>query len=705
MSPSQMVGSYACSGCGREVARDTVRCPACNALLSGVRCKSCNYVGPVDEFDDNNDRCPRCFPPPPRRPGVIYPSDIRNFERRGDVDSLIAALDVSFSSDDYPLSMAERLGLETPRNRLDFRDVEVQAAAAKALLRLGGREAAKALLVVKRLPASSLRDLAITAFIEDLESTNADVRRKAVRILGEFVGKRAVGPLISVLEDKSSKVREDAIVALGELGARSALTGIAGRLMDSSPQVRLAAARTLGKLGGPLAVTALADARAGADEGLRDAIIEALGKIGSPALTALTQVLEDDSPSVRLAVVEALAHLGRPAAKALTLALKDDDPKVRSRATQALVKSGSATTDTLKQVLEDGNSEQRLAAAVALGKSGSRAGVATLVEALKDGRPEKRYKAAIALGGLGDHAAVGTLCDALAEADAKTRQTAAEMLGRLGDPASAEALGRALECPDTHGAEIRDERDRIWADQDVRAEVTAALAKVGGPAALAAATRVLDNTFATSARKQRRYLARRGAISVLEGLGAGAEGPLLRAMQDSDPELCIAAAKALGGLGNPSAVPYLIKAFKKSKRREDQIAAAEALADLGAQSARPHLLKATKKEYYDEYLWRALLKLGSPEALTRYTDHLTNLEFFPDHRASIASSLGEVGPVALEVLSLGLNDDEPQVRRAAVEALGHLGSAARGPLESALSDPNPKVRESAAKALRELGSS
>jgi len=49
---------YTCSGCHAVVARDASVCPHCHALLSGIRCTSCGFVGPESSFA--HDLCPRC---------------------------------------------------------------------------------------------------------------------------------------------------------------------------------------------------------------------------------------------------------------------------------------------------------------------------------------------------------------------------------------------------------------------------------------------------------------------------------------------------------------------------------------------------------------------------------------------------------------------------------------------------------------------
>ena len=51
---------YRCSNCGTTMSQPLDRCPSCRALLSGVRCEACRYVGGKSEFINNNHRCPKC---------------------------------------------------------------------------------------------------------------------------------------------------------------------------------------------------------------------------------------------------------------------------------------------------------------------------------------------------------------------------------------------------------------------------------------------------------------------------------------------------------------------------------------------------------------------------------------------------------------------------------------------------------------------
>ena len=50
--------SYACGGCNWPVSKDATYCPHCNALLRGMHCTKCGFVGHPDQFV--NSLCPKC---------------------------------------------------------------------------------------------------------------------------------------------------------------------------------------------------------------------------------------------------------------------------------------------------------------------------------------------------------------------------------------------------------------------------------------------------------------------------------------------------------------------------------------------------------------------------------------------------------------------------------------------------------------------
>ena len=49
---------YTCKRCGHVVKKDAISCPNCHAIIRGIECNNCGFIGSVDEF--RADRCPRC---------------------------------------------------------------------------------------------------------------------------------------------------------------------------------------------------------------------------------------------------------------------------------------------------------------------------------------------------------------------------------------------------------------------------------------------------------------------------------------------------------------------------------------------------------------------------------------------------------------------------------------------------------------------
>jgi hypothetical protein len=48
---------YFCDGCGKEVPRNSKRCPSCGKAFAAVQCPRCGYQGEAGDFDAG---CPDC---------------------------------------------------------------------------------------------------------------------------------------------------------------------------------------------------------------------------------------------------------------------------------------------------------------------------------------------------------------------------------------------------------------------------------------------------------------------------------------------------------------------------------------------------------------------------------------------------------------------------------------------------------------------
>lgn len=162
---------------------------------------------------------------------------------------------------------------------------------------------------------ASMGRVAFLPLANQLDSTNATVRRNAAWAIGELTnmppGERdgAVPKLISLLTDPDAWVRMASARALGELRHRSAVPALVANLVDSDMRVRELAIWALSELKDKSAVRALCQVLlSDVPAEVRRGAAEALGEIrDAEALPFLKQALSD--PAVRVRVQWAISEI------------------------------------------------------------------------------------------------------------------------------------------------------------------------------------------------------------------------------------------------------------------------------------------------------------------------------------------------------------------------------------------------------------
>jgi HEAT repeat protein/beta-lactamase regulating signal transducer with metallopeptidase domain len=190
-----------------------------------------------------------------------------------------------------------------------------------------------------------------------------------------------------------------------------------------------------------------------------------------------------------------------------------------------------------------------------------------------------------------------------------------------------------------------------------------------------------------------------------------AEGRLIAALaaalDDSEVEVRLSSAQALGSLSDPRAVEALLDALRTDRDAGVRKMAAWALGEIESPAAVGGLSQAARSDESVDVREMAVWALGeieSPEAVPALGAALrdSNLEV----RRMAVWALGEIeSPEAVEWLTPALRDDDVEIRRKAAWALGEIESpTAVSALGGALRDSDAEVRATAAWALGEIES-
>uniref|UniRef100_A0A7C4CCI5 HEAT repeat domain-containing protein n=1 Tax=candidate division WOR-3 bacterium TaxID=2052148 RepID=A0A7C4CCI5_UNCW3 len=460
------------------------------------------------------------------------------------------------------------------------------------------------------------------------------------------------------------------------------------------------------------------------DPATRSWAVDSLRRLGTAeAAGALVFVLGDPDPSVRARAAAALAAIGEPAAEPLARYLAAWDGSLGTVIPELLGRlRTTAGLDLLLQHLDEPDPLVRSAIARALGaislelaRSGSDNSAALsraktgLLDLLRDIEPEVQIAAAGALGQLGDPETCNALLDEMADDNPAVRRAAVEALGRIGDKQSANALARA--AADDPSPEVRSAAD--FALRSISDRTVGSLVEL-------LTSDALDDRIR--------------ALALLLEEGRSAVMPLTELLRRPEPAVRSAAAEALGMLGEPAALDYLlplvgdgessvrlavvralgrIRHVRSAERLaaaiEDQDpkvsgAAAGALEALGELSVEPMFQLLTSP--CAETRVRAIAVLGRLRhkgAVNRLLRGLRDRVAWV--RIVSAQALGEIGEGQATTALLRILDDRDAVVRAmAAEALGKLRDfRASMKLLDRVRDCSDLVRANSIRALGRIG--
>jgi HEAT repeat protein len=282
---------------------------------------------------------------------------------------------------------------------------------------------------------------------------------------------------------------------------------------------------------------------------------------------------------------------------------------------------------------------------------------------LQESDPDVRRGAVGVLGLMGDRRALPQLFRALEDPDETVRAVAVSALGEVGDPASLEALLAALQ----------------GMEPGLHAEFTVSLAieALGrlGDRAIEPLRRLLKSerkAFGAMVGSTADLEVKRAAVQALGHIGAAAVPTLIDALEDI--EVRADALSALGASRDPAAFDPLISAVESRNSLEGSYVlagkAVQALGSLGDPRAIPFLLAV---EGLDQYrALDAIASIGGPEAVHSLLAALQDR--LPERRSRAALALGRLeGAQVTTQLEATLDDPDLEVRLAAATSLERLG--------------------------------
>jgi len=242
------------------------------------------------------------------------------------------------------------------------------------------------------------------------------------------------------------------------------------------------------------------------------------------------------------------------------------------------------------------------------------------------------------------------------------RARAAKLLGQTADSSDSESVETLV------SASVTDD------EEDVRAAAVEGLDEIGSEAV-------------------EQLLVKITGSKIQEGADWATAKKFANALSSDVPELRMAAASALGQLGEASVIPNLVKALE-DENPNVRVRAAAALAQLDHPKAVPPLISRLSdphgKVRHEAAV--ALASIGTDQALAAL------LEMLDDSNTAIrriaAASLGEAGTVrAVQPLTNALNDESSAVRSAAVFSIIEL-------LSNAPTQQSHRIRETVVSELK-----
>ncbi|MEJ2695902.1 MAG: HEAT repeat domain-containing protein [Candidatus Sulfobium sp.] len=431
--------------------------------------------------------------------------------------------------DDYPMEKYIRglIGLLYIEENAGARN-----SAIEALIRLGRK--------------------ATVFLIEAFKTTNRDVRKFVIDVLGEHRDPRSVPMMLEALRDEDENVRATAVEHLGKAGELSVVDALIEIMESGDLWTAYPAADALGRIGNPKAVSHLL--RALETKPLREPVLKALGRLAEPSsLRSIIPLLEDPSINIQertLTTIAKFYHRGVEAGvitgemkrlleeRAMKLLIKHAWSKKREVRISAilllgLMKDEAAYGPLLEISQEEGFSDDIKKALVFIGRDKPESLLGLFdVESVH----QRRFMCEVT-SSIVSPVYYDILEEMLGDQDGHVRSAAAVSIAKLDDPRAVDKLKKLLTDP----------------YEDVQEAAVLALSNLGAALKKEEIIGLLRSEDPVLRRNSAHLLGKMKVSAAVEELGF--------ALKDEDVRVRKAVVGALASIGTEDAVRYLIFAL------------------------------------------------------------------------------------------------------------------------------------------------
>jgi len=487
----------------------------------------------------------------------------------------------------------------------------------------------------------------------------AAVRGFAAELLGITGGEKAASMLAPMLKDE--KVRDQALGAIQLIKNETATQALLATAAEAPPAFRRAVLRVIGERRDTAGTKLLIAAAADKDEKVHLAALEALGTMGDPtAIPTLEEAAQKGSPAEKAAAVKALIGV------ADALLGHGEKKKAAERYVQAF-----------KLASDDA---QRVAALKGMGRTGQVSALSVIDEALKSKKENIRAAA------LDAHLRVA---EALLQAGDKKAAAPAFYAALEVATRDSERIRALVGCGSLGSEEPLDRMAKYLHDPSPRVQVAAASAMnlIKGKKA----TAVLANTLAKASPALQYVLLQ--ALGERHDPDTDTVSAVAAVVDAPDENVKIAAAKALGRIASPKAIPSLLKLIDQGGENVKPAALNAYLEIAEAQ------LKAGKRKEASEIYLRVLDMKDAGEALAEAFTGLAQIadpSTLPKIEAMLDTLKGSARDAAIDaciaVADVLAAEKPDEARKIYKKALGLVGSDPRsGPLRRKLRSVGEKM--------------